>query len=155
MAAKRRARIDSAGEAVRVMAKAATEIVPPENVPLDDGDLPFFRNVIAEYARSEWSAHQLELAAMLARTMADLTREQMLLREEGGVAYSEKGTPVANPRKSIVQMHASSILSFRRSLSLHARAQAGEARDVAKRRGAAKSIESDNPLEDDLLARPE
>ncbi len=152
--AKRKARIDSAAEAVRVMAKAATEIEPPANVPLDDEDLPFFRNVIAEYARSEWSSHQLELAAMLARTMADLTREQKLLRDEGGVAYSEKGTPVANPRKSIVQMHASSILSFRRSLSLHARAQAGEARDVAKRREAAKDIEGDNPLEDDLLARP-
>lgn len=151
---KRKARIDSAAEAVRVMAKATTKIDPPENVPLDDGDMPFFESVIAEYARSEWSAHQLELAAMLARTMADLTREQGLLREEGGVAYSDKGTPVANPRKSIVQMHASSILSFRRSLSLHARAQAGEARDVAKRRGAAKEIEGDNPLEDDLLAQP-
>ena len=153
--AKRKARVDSASEAVRIMAKAATEIAPPENVPLDAEDLPFFRNVIAEYARSEWSAHQLEIAAMLARTMADLTREQGLLRTEGGVAYSEKGTPVANPRKSIVQMHASSILSFRRSLSLHARAQAGEARDAGKRRAMAKDIEADNPLEDDLLAKPE
>jgi hypothetical protein len=152
--AKRKARIDSAAEAVRVMSKSVTEIEPPSNVPLDAEDVPFFQNVIAEYARSEWSAHQLEIAAMLARTMADLTREQRLLREEGGVAYSEKGTPVANPRKSIVQMHAGSILSFRRSLSLHARAQAGEARDVAKRRDAAKEIEGDNPLEDDLLARP-
>lgn len=153
--AKRKARIDSATEAVRVMAKAASEITPPENVPLDEGDVPFFYNVISEYARSEWSAHQLEIAAMLARTMADLVREQNLLREEGGVSYSEKGTPVANPRKSIVQMHASSILSFRRSLALHARAQAGEARDVGKRRAAAKEIEDSNPLEDDLLARPE
>lgn len=153
--AKRKARIDSAAEAVRVMAKATTEIQPPANVPLDDEDMPFFTNVIAEYARSEWSSHQLELAAMLSRTMADLVREQKLLRDEGGVAYSEKGTPVANPRKSIVQMHASSILSFRRSLSLHARAQAGEARDVAKRRDAAKGIEADNSFEDDdLLARP-
>lgn len=150
----RKARIDSATEAVRVMAKATAEIAPPDNVPLDVGDLPFFRNVIAEYARSEWSAHQLEIAAMLARTMADLTREQKLLRDEGGVAYSDKGMPLANPRKSIVQMHASSILSFRRSLSLHARGQQGEARDVSKRRDAAKEIEGDNPLEDDLLARP-
>lgn len=151
--AKRKARIDSAEEAVKVMARAATEIVPPSNVPLDEGDLPFFHNVIAEFARSEWTAHQLEIAAMLARTMADLTREQGLLRAEGGVAFSEKGTPVANPRKSVVQMHASSILSFRRSLSLHARAQVGEARDASKRRAMAKDIEADNPLEDELLAR--
>lgn len=153
--AKRKSRIDSASEVVRVMGKSAQEIKYPENVPLGAEDVPFFENVIAEYARSEWSAHQLEIAAMLARTMADLVREQDLLRTEGGIAYSEKGTPVANPRKSIVQMHASSILSFRRSLSLHARAQAGESRDVAKRRSATKEIEDDNPLDDNLLARPE
>ncbi len=153
--AKRKSRIDSASEVVRVMGKASQEIKYPENVPLGAEDVPFFENVIAEYARSEWSAHQLEIAAMLARTMADLVREQDLLRSEGGIAYSEKGTPVANPRKSIVQMHASSILSFRRSLSLHARAQAGESRDVAKRRSATKEIEDGNPLDDNLLARPE
>lgn len=150
----RRARIDSASEAVRVMAKAASEITPPSNVPLDSRDHPFFASVIAEFARSEWTAHQLEIAAMLARTMADLEREQRALREEGSVMATEKGTPVVNPRKAVVQMHASSILSFRRSLSLHARAQGGESRDVAKRRKMAKQIEADNPLDDELLARP-
>jgi hypothetical protein len=149
----RKPRIDSASEAVRVMAKAAAPIAPPSNVPLQKCDLPFFASVIAEFARSEWTAHQLELAAMLARTMADLNREQMALRTEGAVCMSEKGTPVVNPRKAVVQMHAASILSFRRSLSLHARAQGGEARDVAKRRSGAKAIEADNPLDDDLLAR--
>lgn len=151
---KRRQRIDSAPAAVRVMSKAASEIVPPSNVPLDRGDMPFFVSVIAEFARSEWTAHQLELAAMLARTMADLEREQRELRDEGSVVVTEKGTPVVNPRKAVVQMHASSILSFRRSLSLHARAQGGEARDVGKRRGMAREIEADNPLDDELLARP-
>lgn len=151
---KRRQRIDSAPAAVRVMSKAAAGIVPPSNVPLERADMPFFASVIAEFARSEWTAHQLELAAMLARTMADLEREQTALRKEGSVMATEKGTPVVNPRKAVVQMHASSILSFRRSLSLHARAQGGEGRDVAKRRGMAKEIEADNPLGDDLLARP-
>jgi hypothetical protein len=150
----RKAMIDSTSEAVRVMSSAAKPIVPPPHVPLDKSDLPFFANVIAEFARSEWSAHQLELAAMLARTMADLNREQMALREEGSVSETRQGTPVVNPRKSVVQMHASSIFSFRRSLSLHARAQTRDAADIAKRRGAAKAIEADNPLDDGLLARP-
>lgn len=150
----RKQRIDSRSEAVRVMSRAAADIVPPSNVPLDKGDMPFFASVIAEFARSEWTAHQLELAAMLARTMADLEREQRLLREEGATALSERGTPVVNPRKTVVQMHASTILSFRRSLALHARAQGGDARDIGKRRAIARSIEADNPLEDDLLAKP-
>ena len=77
------------------------------------------------------------------------------MREEGSVLTTEKGMPVVNPRKTVIQMHAGSILSFRRSLSLHARAQRGEARDVGKRRGYAKDLEEDAPHEDDdLLAKP-
>lgn len=150
----RRQRVDSATGAVQVMAAAAKPIEPPSNVPLEPADMGFFASVLAEFARSEWTAHQLELAAMLARTMADLEREQRDLRAEGSVVTTERGTPVVNPRKAVVQMHAASILSFRRSLSLHARAQGGEARDVGKRREMAKAVEADNPLDDDLLARP-
>ena len=154
MAKVRKSRIDSTSEKLRVMSKAAYQIHPPSTVPLEDGDMPFFANVIEEFARSEWTAHQLELAAMLARTMADLAREQVALRTEGSVCYTDKGTPVVNPRKTVIQMHASTILSYRRSLGLHARAQGGEARDIAKRRTMAKGIEAENPLDDDLLARP-
>lgn len=151
----RRQRVDSATAAVEVMRRAVTaRVEPPSNVALDAEDMPFFASVIDEFARSEWTAHQLELAAMLARMMADLEREQRGLRAEGSVMVTEKGTPVVNPRKTVVQMHASTILSMRRSLSLHARAQGGEARDVAKRRGQSKVIEDGNPLDDDLLARP-
>lgn len=135
------------------MQGSGKQITPPSNVPLEDCDLPFFASVVDEFARADWTAHQLELAAMLARMMADLEREQRELREEGSIAYSEKGTPVVNPRKQMVQMLAGSILSARRSLSLHARAQGGEARDVAKRKGMAKAVQSE--LDDELLARPQ
>jgi predicted transcriptional regulator len=137
------------------MADAARSIEPPSNVPLEACDLPFFANVIAEFARSEWTAHQLEIAAMLARTMADLEREQRELRAEGSVSKSDRGTPVVNPRKVVVQMHAGSILSFRRSLQLHARAQTRDLADAAKRQSGAKRIEADMPDgDDDLIARP-
>jgi hypothetical protein len=151
---RKRQRIDSATGAVGVMLASGRSIEPPSNVPLGPEDGPFFASVIAEFARSEWSAHQLELAAMLARTMADLEREQRELRVEGSVMKTDRGTPVVNPRKAVVQMHAGTILSMRRSLSLHARAQGGEARDVGKRRAMAKEIEAGNPLDDDLIARP-
>ncbi len=154
MPKQKRQRIDSAAAAVVMMQKSLAKIQPPPSVPLQECDMPFFNNVIDEFARSEWTAHQLELAAMLARTMADLEREQRLLREEGSMMFTDKGTPVVNPRKTIVQMNAGTILSYRRSLSLHARAQGGDARDIGARRSAAKMIEADNPLEDDLLARP-
>jgi len=151
----RRQRADSTAAAVDAARAAQQQITPPSNVALDPEDLPFFASVIAEFARSEWTAHQLELAAMLARTMADLERDQRLMRIEGPVLATERGTPVVNPRKTVIQMNASIILSYRRSLSLHARAQGGEARDVAKRRAMTMEAEAGfDDGDDGLLARP-
>ena len=84
--AKRKERIDGQAAAVKVMAAATQSIQPPSNVPLDKTDMPFFVNVIEGFARSEWSAHQLEIAAMIARTMNDINREQQELRKEGYIS---------------------------------------------------------------------
>ena len=149
----RKTRIDSTAAAIEIAKAASKPISPPSNVPLDDCDLPFFASVLDEFARSEWTAHQLELAAMLARTMSDLNAEQIAMRAEGSVVSSDRGTPVINPRKTAIQMHYSNIHSARRSLSLHARAQKGEARDVEKRRSMTKEAEGGADF-DDLLARP-
>ena len=111
----RKTRVDSTAAAVQIAKAAGQNISPPSNVPLGDRDMPFFASVIGEFARSEWTAHQLELAAMLARTMADLEQDQRLMRIEGPVMATEKGTPVVNPRKTVIQMNASIILSYRRS----------------------------------------
>lgn len=143
--------ISSATAAVHILAKAARELRVPAHVPLDEADMPFWESVISEFARSEWTDHQLELAAMLARTMADLEKEQRLFREEGSVSYSEKGTPVINPRKMAIQMHSGTILSFRRSLSLNARAMGGDANKIATRREHAKSVENGANCDDDGL----
>src|SRR3546814_11300816 len=121
---------------------------------MSEEDWPFWHSVIAEFARSEWTDHQLEMAAMLARAMADLEREQYELRAEGSVMTSERGTPVVNPRKTVVQMHEGTLLSMPRSLSLHARAQQGDARDAGTRRAAANEMESQSPIEHELITRP-
>ena len=143
--------INSNAMAVAIVAKAARALVVPAHVPLDARDLPFWNSVLAEFARSEWTDHQLELAAMLARTMSDLEREQVALRAEGSIAMTEKGTPVVNPRKAVIQMHAGTVLNFRRSLSLHARAQGGEAEKIGPRRAMAKAIEAGADSSDDLI----
>jgi hypothetical protein len=148
--------IGSTEEQVRFVSGANRKIVPPSTVPLDAQDIAFFEGIIAEFARAEWTVHQLELAALLARTMADLVSEQHLLRQEGGVVAGEKG-PLVNPRKQIVSLHTTSILGLRRSLSLHALARDGMPRDVAKRRSVAKQLESNARNADDgdgLIARP-
>ena len=148
----RRPRIDSAAEAVRVMSKIGMEIVPPSQVKLYKIDQPFWQSVVAEFARAEWTEHQLELAAMLARSMADLEREQRRLRKEGFVSANLKGSLVENPRARAVKSLTGEILSLRRSLALHARARSGDSRNDAARRATAKGLEA--TLDDELLARP-
>jgi len=148
----RRKRIDSVESAVDVAQAAGRHIAPPSNVPLADADLPFFASVIDEFARSEWTAHQLELAAMLAKKMRLLRDELETLEAEGFTMTTASGNPCQNPRLGGVRMLDTSIMSTRRSLQLHARATGGEARDTGKRRGIAKGHEDD--LSDDLLARP-
>src|SRR3546814_9834366 len=49
---------------------------------------------------------------------------------------------------------SSNVCSSGLSLSPHARAQQGEARDACKRRAAAKEMEDQSPFGDDLIARP-
>ena len=134
------------------MQGAGKRIDPPSNVPLDEHDMTFFASVIDEFARADWSAHQLELAAMLARDMADMERAQRALRQDGEVVVTPKGHMTVNPYRTVIQTLSGSILSKRRSLGVHARAQGGEAREVGKRKAIAKGTEAD--LEDELLARP-
>ena len=114
-------------------------------------DWPYWHNVVAEFARAEWSEHQLELAAMLARTMANIEQEQRTLRAEGFVSVRENGTTTDNPRSRVVQTLTTQILSLRRSLALHARARSGDTRADAVRKAAGKDIEADV---DDMLGLP-
>lgn len=147
----RRTRIDSPDEAVRIA--QGRPIAPPSHVPLDDMDWPYWESVIAEFARAEWTEHQLELAAMLARTMANLEQEQRTLRSEGFTALSVKGTPVVNPRATACKGLAGDILAMRRSLALHARARnSGDNRSAATRRDGAKAQQVEH--DDELFASP-
>jgi hypothetical protein len=152
--------ITSKEEAVRISGAANKELLPPDHVPLEQCDMPYFRNVIEEFARAEWTPHQLELAAMLARTMCDLEAAQRDLRTQGAIAESRMGTPVVNPLNTVVQMRTTSIMNFRRTLSLNTyRAQGIPRADVAKTRELGLEIQAGaralSDAEDDLMARPQ
>jgi hypothetical protein len=149
----RRLRIDGPTAAVAIMQAAMREIRPPGHVRLDDQDLPFWHSVIAEFGRSEWTEHQIEMAALLARTMADLEREQYALRDEGYVLTRPSGVTMQNPRNRTVQALTSHVLAMRRSLALHARVQGGGTRNIARRSALTKEIEAAISLDDPLIGR--
>ena len=150
----RKQRIDSATGAVAVMMKAAKRINPPAHAPLDDDALPFWNDIVAARAASEWNEHDLTCASDLANAMAQLVENRRLLRTEGEVLKPEGGKEFANPRVAVVHGLHAQVKTARQSLYIHGRAN-GRVEDVAKRRAQAKEIEDGNPLADeDLLARP-
>jgi hypothetical protein len=143
------------------MSGAAREIAPPAHVSLGDMDWPFWESVVAEFARADWTEHQLELAAMLARTMADLEENQRLLRQEGLTCTREvkgktgevyKIVSFENARARAVATLMGQVLALRRSLALHAKAKSGSNADAAKQREANKRTEQAGEGKDDLLA---
>lgn len=148
----RKQRIDSTTAAVEVMRKSAAELFPPDHVPLKEKDLPFWLNVIAEKAKAEWTPHDLEIAALLARALSRLEAEEAKLDNEDTVITTTGGNLAQNPRvRVIADLHARAI-KYRQTLGIHNRGKNGEKRDTDKRSDAAKGIEQD--LGDGLIARP-
>lgn len=136
------------------MAAAGEPVTLPDHVKLGNSDKPFMESIISQRAKANWTAHDLEIAADLARMMADLQQERKKLRKEGSVIYADDGKAFKNPRFDIVRKIETNILSQRRSLGLHARVRDGNPEKTGPRNEQAKAWERDaqNMMGDGLLA---
>lgn len=162
---KQREGVNSTNRVQEIIQAAGKPIDPPAHVRLLKSQRPFFDNIIGELAKADWSPHMVEVAALLAIQMQLLAVEQRKLRKEGGtieVRYGKAGemesTLKPNPRAAVVKGMTADVLSYRRSLGLHARIHAGGGNneDAAARRSQAKEIEDaveeGGDEDDDLLA---
>lgn len=162
MTKSRKQRIDSLGGKTEIVQRALQNVIkPPAYIQMNEDDLRFFNNVTKEYARSEWSEHQLEIACFLAKAMADLERETNLMRQEGFIVVNEKGWAQPNQRQSGIRMAAGTVLNLRRSLMIHARAKTPlntPLSKVAAGREMVRAIENEalsgTDADDGLLATP-
>lgn len=132
--ATRRNRADSAASAVNAMLNAAKDVIAvPGHVKLRDGDQVFWADVVRARARDEWTDADLVVAAQLARCLHDIEKEQQDLDVEGTVIKNDKGTPVVNPRVSVLEQFARREMALMRTLRMGGRV-AGAARDEAPAR---------------------
>jgi hypothetical protein len=143
---------DTASAAVRAMVDAAKPPPePPPHVRLRDGDRPFWDGIVRARGRDEWTDADLVVAAQLARCQADIERESALLDDESTVIENARGTPVCNPRVSVLEQLARREMALMRSLRMGGRV-AGDARDDAgKRRILRESRRLRAEIEDDEL----
>lgn len=151
--AARKQRIDSVTAAVRVMAGSALgELEPPEHISVPAGAKPFWSAIIRARTREEWLAAPslMNAAANLAWTQWQIDRCR---RQIDGEMEIEGETTVAQLGSLLLKMQRLEM-GYLRVLQQHGRAVEGEARDTARRRSAASEITENNPLDDELLARP-
>jgi hypothetical protein len=143
----RKQRIDSSTAAVKVMASALTELEPPEHCPLPEAAMPFWRAIMRGRTRDEWESTPALLVT--ASSLAWTQWQSVKIRGEIELA-------VEMDAKSVKRLDDLNRLemAYLRTLQQHGRGAEGEARDVGKRRAQASGIVADNPLDDDLLARP-
>ena len=145
--------ITTSASAVRIAQGARHEIRPPAHIPLDETELLHFNSIIAEKANSEWTAHEIDIAALFAGSMQQLGEQTRLMADEGSIVMGAAGQPKVNPRQKAVEMLTKQILSYRRTLGIHSVAKMPNASDRARRNALGREIQ-DGINGDDLIARP-
>jgi hypothetical protein len=153
----RKARVDSTAGISAAIIAGGRKIVLPSGMKFDEPERLAFTEIVSEFSKSELSPHKIRLAGLLAHQVAMLNREQVALTIEGATVVSSRGEQKPNPRARGVAILTASILAFRRSLGLHARAQAGgDNRLVGLRRAHNKANEVllDEIDDEGLLSRP-
>ena len=125
----------------------------PTNVNLSTHERVIFAEIIEE--RADWSEHQVRLAAILAREMLRIAQAQRDLQRTGYVTYNGRGNPVVHPLVRVLDQAVKKVCAYRRTLGISARAQGGEARDIARRRAIRLQQQRDAVRDpDNLIAFP-
>jgi hypothetical protein len=152
----KRARADSAASAVKAMVDAALpDIEVPAWVTLTESAKPFWVGVVRARARDEWQDVDLVVAAQLAQCQADIAEEDEALRQEGRVIKNDRGSPVMNPRTTVLEQLARREMALMRTLRMGGRVAGDSRDDQGKRqleRGARKARQQVEEENDGLLA---
>jgi hypothetical protein len=146
----RKPRSDSAASAIQAMVAASLPpLEPPEHVALRPQDRPFWAGIMRSRARAEWSETDMIVAAQLARCQADIESESARLDAEGAVIENQRGTPIMNPRHSVLEQLARKELALMRAITL---VVATRGRDqAATRRTESAAREANAALADEEL----
>lgn len=116
-------------------------------------DKPHWRAIIAARAVDTWNDLDLEVAAELAMTRADIKAIRDLIAAQGHVIGGK-----VNVLHGLLEQLVRRQTALSRVLGIHAAHTVGQARDGAKRTAAQRklieSIEDESLYADGLLARP-
>lgn len=146
-------RSDSAHVQTKIISDALKGIDPPSCVKLEKNDMPFWDHIIN--ARDTWTTVDLVHAANLARCMASIEDNTQLLRVEGDVLVNARGTPVMNPRFTILEQLSRRSVALSSKIQVHAAATIGESKlSRGKNSEKRQALDTFDDNDDDLISRP-
>lgn len=159
----RRIRTDSPKTEAEMMQAKPPD--PPSHVHIREGDLPFWYSIVMSREHTSWTEVDLEYAAVLARTQADIERVQSEIDLEGDMVPGARGQDIANPKHGLLKILMGRAVSLARLLHVHPEAtkESGEERKrntKQREQNAKRQAISDNPppdedtVGDDLIAPP-
>jgi hypothetical protein len=151
----RKPRSDSAEAAIKAALNAATPAPQiPDSVKLSEKHFPFWKAIISSRARNEWTDATLIVAAQLARTQYEIEFESEALEKEGSVVENQRGTPIMNPRQTVMEQLCRREMALMRTLGISGSGANGDKRDLQKARQMQQQAEklAKELEEDDLLA---
>jgi len=99
---------------------AKTKIVPPCGLLLDYFEQQLWDTFISSRQPSDWQQAHLILLYNFVKTQSDLLAERELYKLEKSIVFTDKGTPIANPRIRIISDLARLSISQARPLALDA-----------------------------------
>lgn len=147
-------RSDTLHKQTEIVKDAIKGINPPDCIKLENQEMPFWYAIIK--ARAEWTEVDLIHAANLARCMASIETNQRELKLEGDVIVNQRGTPIMNPRFSVLEQLSRRAVAVSSKIQVHAAATIGESKlSRGKNKAKREAVEAFDDLgDDDLIARP-
>ena len=152
MAERDRAQRTSVSSQIEQFRQAGQPIEPPAD--LTPTQRTYFLQTISDREASSWSANHLSIAANLAKTMASMDELWARLAQEGYTVRNDRGTVVANPVVSVLNMMAQQMQALQRTLGLSASQRGLSGAKQGARNQADSNIRELNDAADDhaLLA---
>ena len=125
---------------------------PPAHITLPVHAVPCWDSIVCARDYTSWTAVDLEHAANLACCLADLEKLRQEVRREGDIIENARGTPIMNPKHTLIETLSRRSVALSRMLHVHAEATVGESREHKKRNGAQAEVNAVD-RDDELLAR--
>jgi len=147
-------RTDSLKGSLLSMDGALSGVDVPEWVNVPEDAMCFWRSITGARAKDRWTNADLEAAAELARTKANIERLNIELATEGDIIENLKGTQIVNPKHNLLETLTRRMVALSRMLQVHAEATQGKSRDQVKANKAQAGAKETIDSADDLIARP-